>query len=187
VVFGPGNRLENSTIKTATTGQVDSLITFPATAGELGAIEMAGNVFSNGKASPLRVTLSFPEGDIAGHLTGDRNAYNRIAFQTWYTSPVLTFAEWQAMIGGDQHSIVASSSADFDRTGIIDHADFLAWQTGVGLTATSGHWQGDADWDGDVDAVDLMMWSGSAESQPIPEPTALAMWMIVLAWKRLWA
>jgi hypothetical protein len=49
-------------------------------------------------------------------------------------------------------------NADFDADGIIDGADFLAWQRGVGI-ADPELANGDADGSGDVDGADLAVWA----------------------------
>lgn len=69
-------------------------------------------------------------------------------------------------------------SADFDASGIVDGADFLAWQRGFGKPApTATAADGDADGDADVDGADLVVWhsqfgdpaaaSASTQSQAI--------------------
>ena len=74
------------------------------------------------------------------------------------------------------------SSGDFDNNGIVDGADFLAWQRGHGTATGALPANGDADNDGDVDANDLTVWKnqfGTPGSAPavasIPEPATLAL------------
>jgi cytochrome c len=52
-------------------------------------------------------------------------------------------------------------SADFDENNLIDGADFLAWQRGVGATGGAMRGEGDANVDGKVDASDLGIWTGA--------------------------
>jgi hypothetical protein len=62
-------------------------------------------------------------------------------------------------IGAYEVQPIAPPSADFDRDGIVDGRDFLAWQRGFGIEAPSAvKSNGDADNDRDVDAVDLAVW-----------------------------
>jgi formylglycine-generating enzyme required for sulfatase activity len=61
-------------------------------------------------------------------------------------------------------------SADFNADLAIDGFDFLAWQRGFGLTSPDGaHDTGDADYDHDVDAADLAIWT-----ETLGEPSAVA-------------
>ncbi|MCC6493521.1 MAG: hypothetical protein IT424_10920 [Pirellulales bacterium] len=55
-------------------------------------------------------------------------------------------------------SLSPTSNADFDGDGVVDGADFLAWQLGSGMATGAAREQGDADADGDVDADDLGAW-----------------------------
>jgi glucose/arabinose dehydrogenase len=52
-------------------------------------------------------------------------------------------------------------SADFDENDLVDGADFLAWQRGLGVTGGAGRSDGDANVDGRVDAADLGIWTGA--------------------------
>jgi hypothetical protein len=72
----------------------------------------------------------------------------------------------------------AIASADFNRDGEVDGADFLAWQRGLGKTVGAKLEEGDADRDGDVDADDLNVWRAQQPAPPaaaVPEPSAGAM------------
>jgi endonuclease I len=69
-------------------------------------------------------------------------------------------------------------SADFNSDGVVDGADFLAWQLGVGSqSATLG--QGDANGDTIVDGDDLAVWqaqfgpAGVPATSAVPEPAAV--------------
>jgi serine protease inhibitor len=55
---------------------------------------------------------------------------------------------------------VVEPNADFDGNLIVDGADFLAWQRGLGRTAGATSVDGDSDGDGDVDKNDLVQWAG---------------------------
>jgi hypothetical protein len=74
-------------------------------------------------------------------------------------------------------------SADFDGSGVVDGADLLIWQRGVGRTIDATSSEGDADHDGDVDAGDLAVWrsafgAGAAPSAAaVPEPAA---WLLAV-------
>jgi hypothetical protein len=72
-------------------------------------------------------------------------------------------------------SAVPVQNADFNGDGLVDGADFLAWQRGFGGTASLE--AGDANNDGVVDAADLEIWreqygSGASPVTAVPEPTA---------------
>jgi hypothetical protein len=70
--------------------------------------------------------------------------------------------------------------ADFNGDGMVDGADFLAWQRGFALTGQTDNANGDANADGVIDAADLAVWQtqfGGGAAQPVanqvPEPSAL--------------
>jgi hypothetical protein len=80
------------------------------------------------------------------------------------------------LTGAIEASVV--ESADFDSDGVVDGADFLAWQLGVGAqSATLGH--GDANGDLMVDGSDLAVWQeqyhaiDAAAASTVPEPSTL--------------
>jgi hypothetical protein len=56
---------------------------------------------------------------------------------------------------------VAEPTGDFDGNFVVDGADFLAWQRGVGRTTGATKFDGDSDADGDVDADDRGHWSAA--------------------------
>ena len=58
--------------------------------------------------------------------------------------------------------------ADFDGDGDVDGEDFLAWQTGFGMTSGATSADGDADGDGDVDGGDFLLWQQAFGSPPSP-------------------
>jgi hypothetical protein len=77
---------------------------------------------------------------------------------------------------------LVKNDADFNDDGVVDGADFLTWQRGVGVADT--HRQGDANGSGAVDAADLAVWqaqfgggvsaaaTASAAGTAVPEPSA---------------
>jgi hypothetical protein len=78
---------------------------------------------------------------------------------------------------------LTSVNADFNTDGVVDGADFLAWQQHYGLTENALLEQGDADGNGAVDDLDLVAWQdahGTVSAPPasataVPEPAALAL------------
>jgi len=62
-------------------------------------------------------------------------------------------------------------TGDFDDDGVVDGADFLAWQRNVGAAAAS-RGQGDANGDGEVDAADLAVWQAEFGGESIALPVA---------------
>ncbi len=78
-------------------------------------------------------------------------------------------------------NVAAQATADFDSNGLVDGADFLAWQRGsgtlVGATRAAGNANAGAD--GDVDADDLAVWQtqygtagAASRATPAPEPAS---------------
>jgi hypothetical protein len=76
----------------------------------------------------------------------------------------------------DATLIVAPPAADFDGDNVVDGADFLLWQRGLGVNALDHFPGGQGDGDSLVDNDDLAVWSdqfGSDSSilaQQVPEP-----------------
>ena len=60
----------------------------------------------------------------------------------------------------------ATAAADFDSDGRVDGADFLRWQTMLGLPSGVLRSQGDATGDGAIDAADLAAWQDQILSAP---------------------
>lgn len=78
--------------------------------------------------------------------------------------------------------VVPVDDADFNGDGIVDGADFLIWQRGLGLSAQIDKTTGDADGDGNVNDADLLVWKdqfGTSTLPPavsaVPEPAAFAL------------
>jgi N-acetylmuramoyl-L-alanine amidase len=70
----------------------------------------------------------------------------------------------------------APPQADFDGNDLVDGADLLAWQRGVGTSPATPE-DGDADQDGDVDEEDLAIWKvqyGDAAPLGIADSSAVA-------------
>ncbi len=69
---------------------------------------------------------------------------------------------------------VVEPTGDFDDDGVVDGADFLAWQRGLGTTGNATRAQGDANLDGNVDAADLDVWADQYGTAPAVAAAALA-------------
>ncbi len=69
---------------------------------------------------------------------------------------------------------------DFDKNGVVDGNDFLAWQANFGLNEGATQAQGDADGNGTVDGSDFLIWQANfgsgagGGSAAVPEPASLA-------------
>ena len=82
----------------------------------------------------------------------------------------------EALLAGD---------ADFNEDGIVDGVDYLALQSGLGITSGATLAQGDANGDGAVDDLDLTVWeqqfgitslqSIAGSTASVPEPSAFAL------------
>ena len=107
----------------------------------------------------------------SGNGDGQRSGFNdrgELAYLATYSS------------GGNRLIVsdkVALSPTDFDGNGVVDGADFLAWQRGYGKAAGAQPADGDADRDGDVDAADLAAWrsafsgaNSATAMNAVPEP-----------------
>ena len=86
----------------------------------------------------------------------------------------------------DYGLIVGPPSADFDLDGDQDGADFLAWQRGFGTAANAAFALGDANYDKEIDADDLALWTAQfgqtavPASDAVPEPTSIALMAVSL-------
>jgi autotransporter-associated beta strand protein len=77
-------------------------------------------------------------------------------------------------------TVPVTENADFNGDGIVDGADFLAWQQNAG--GAGGQAQGDANGDSTVNAADLAIWnshfggtSAVGAAAAVPEPTSAAL------------
>ncbi len=73
-----------------------------------------------------------------------------------------------------------SPNADFDQDTDVDGRDFLIWQRGFGLSGQLDNNLGDANFDGTIDDLDLVVWQNQyaigplvAVSTAVPEPCTL--------------
>lgn len=96
-------------------------------------------------------------------------------------------ADTGAVLTGDVTFVTSAIDADFDGSGVVDGADFLAWQQNAGLAAGATKAQGDADGNGTVDALDLSAWqstygagSAAVAAGVVPEPTTWSLAAIVV-------
>ncbi len=77
-------------------------------------------------------------------------------------------------------------TADFDNDGDVDGDDFLAWQRGNGILSGAATTQGDANFDGAVNATDLGFWQTqyatplTAAVTNVPEPSSAMLVLIGL-------
>jgi hypothetical protein len=84
------------------------------------------------------------------HLIVRDNTTSSILFMGRISNPL--------ELQNDVNPTVVAPNADFDGNLIVDGADFLAWQRGVGQTTGAELLDGDSDGDGDVDRSDLGCW-----------------------------
>jgi hypothetical protein len=121
-------------------------------------------------------------GDTFQVLTATQSVIS--SFDTFILPEVAT---WSVSYGFNSVSLevltVAVLSGDFDSDGDVDGDDFLAWQTGFGITTDAVLSDGDADADGDVDGDDFIIWqanygaSGGGGSWVLAVPEPAAMWL----------
>jgi hypothetical protein len=88
-----------------------------------------------------------------------------------------------------------ANNADFNNDNVVDGADFLIWQKGLGLSGQTGKTNGNANGDQVVDAADLAAWASKFGGAPavgaaaaVPEPAsaglALAGALVLAAYRR---
>ncbi len=111
-----------------------------------------------------------------------------------YTMRVSGAAGWDYGLAWRMATRFDQVNADFDDSGAIDGADFLAWQRNYGTLLGALHADGDADGDGDVDEYDLAAFEANVMppsvqaalriAASVPEPgslTAAALAAILLS------
>ena len=82
---------------------------------------------------------------------------------------------------GEDACAVAALPGDFDKDGVVDGSDFLAWQANFGLAEGATQAQGDADGNGTVDGSDFLIWQANFGSEAgagaaaVPEPAAISL------------
>jgi hypothetical protein len=91
-----------------------------------------------------------------------------------YTLKVSGAADWDFGLAWRTLTALDQPSADFDRNGVVDGADFQIWQRNAGTLLGATAEQGDADGDGDVDADDLTVWNQRVIAAPVPAVAAQA-------------
>jgi hypothetical protein len=81
----------------------------------------------------------------------------------------------------------AANNADFNNDNVVDGADFLIWQKGLGLTGQTDKTNGNANDDQVVDAADLAVWASKFGGAPavgavsaVPEPATWALGLVAV-------
>lgn len=130
------------------------------------------------------------------HLQFNANGGNADGMQSLFNDQgVLAFwtqASWQGIYTSDQ---VKSpyDGADFDENLLVTTEDLAQWKAGAGKAYGALHAQGDADYDGDVDGADFLLWQrqigdggAAAVAHRVPEPSGLLMTAAcaVATWRR---
>ncbi|MBA3484222.1 MAG: PEP-CTERM sorting domain-containing protein [Pirellulales bacterium] len=93
---------------------------------------------------------------------------------------------------GETPFVPSTDSADFNGDDIVDGADFLIWQRGLGGAATPAN--GNANGDGAVDGLDLGIWRSQFGTDPpavavigvVPEPSSALLLVAALAGAGQW-
>jgi hypothetical protein len=87
--------------------------------------------------------------------------------------------------------LAAAADSDFNSDGIVNGADFLIWQRGLGMTGQTSKGNGDANGDGTVNGADLALWKArfggapeAAAAGAVPEPATLVLAVFALAFRR---
>jgi hypothetical protein len=91
-------------------------------------------------------------------------------------------AQLSAMIS--PYAAPLPASADFDQNGVVDGADFLILQRGMGAATNATLADGDANGNGVVDAADLAVWQAQFVAAPIavvPEVSSACLAALALA------
>ena len=82
--------------------------------------------------------------------------------------------------------VLATENADFNQDGDVDGGDFLTWQQGLGIGSDATLGQGDADRNGAVNNLDLVIWQQQfaapvvVNAVAVPEPSTLTDAVIIL-------
>lgn len=85
-----------------------------------------------------------------------------------YTLKVTGAANWDYGLAWRMSTLFNAPNADFDEDGFVTGSDFILWQRNLGTLVGASHSQGDADGDGDVDRVDLSIYTAASLTSPLP-------------------
>lgn len=163
------------------------LFNLETTAGFTAGLDL-DSIAGSGDTAALATNLNLFQGAAslaAGAGYGFTAALNTSAAGTFSATYTLNFSDENlpgaASVGAMTLTLsgvvadVGMENGDFNGDEVVDGADFLAWQRGVGGMASLAN--GDANADGAVDAADLAIWSeqfggGGGAIAGVPEPTA---------------
>ena len=116
-------------------------------------------------------------------------------FDDAFLPPLASDLFWSLRYNAESVELAVRSDyfeADFDENEAVDADDFLTWQRNHPATSGALHSDGDANYNGSIDASDLEVWEGqfgwtgrysliqsSAAIQGVPEPTTLAIALLL--------
>ncbi len=164
------------------------------------------SIFIDTKMGPLINSLGWQTWSGNNHLTSYFAEYNsmdlagnpinvsgRAAWSHQLTAEQVALYSKENWLAGTDgwNPIIAEPmdpSADFDGDGDIDGRDFLVWQRGFGMNGQSDNSTGDANFDGVVNELDLVVWheqygepNADFVAALIPEPATTSLAVLGLA------
>jgi hypothetical protein len=89
------------------------------------------------------------------------NGVDYAPFDAGRTTPYWTIVDPNVSRDVQFFNLENVPSADFNGDDMVDGADFLIWQRGVGSTSQTTNANGDADRNGTVNGLDLQVWRGA--------------------------
>ncbi|MDZ4656545.1 MAG: SUMF1/EgtB/PvdO family nonheme iron enzyme [Bythopirellula sp.] len=152
-------------------------ITLAGGLGYFGTMAQAGNMFEWEETNFNLINNNPPQ--IRGYRGGVFNGANSDSGRGTRHSAFPTAGGIGFRIASLFEATVAPN-ADFDQDTDVDGRDFLIWQRGFGLSGQLDNNLGDANFDGTIDELDLVVWQDQyaigplvAEITAIPEPSSL--------------
>jgi len=119
------------------------------------------------------------------HLTSEFGAGG--GYPQWYMKEYV--GGIPATLTIDYTLLTTPTAGDYDGNGTVEAADYNAWKTAFGTTATPAGSGADGDGSGVVDAADYTIWrdkfndgGGAIDASAVPEPTSLGLcgWILTM-------
>lgn len=139
-------------------------------------VSVNGDVLRRPNQGDAAWVYEIPDGGLTSNYISLYGKHQKFIFAGLSTLATHTFDNltvWSAP------AFASTEDADFNGNGVVDANDFLTLQRNLGLTGQTDNSNGDANFDGIIDAADVAIWNTQYGSAPpltsnvaaVPEPT----------------